>query len=275
MKPGKPSPKGGCSKKPVTNGQHNHVVTRHKPKKSEAIREHKKHVLQNEINKALAKNFPWAREVREYKKTNFSLTLYADGSRLYLFKNGGYLIITPEGAGILKQNPRLIKDYLRGEKFPINAGGNSTISVMRTRDQPLVVKEHHSGLSARTQMEHMKQIQEAFVRARSDHSAPSYYAVSGIPRGVEVKSKGSNRRVVDVSVMDLIAGQKLSTVVEELKAKGDNASMHKMNRMLNDYKAFKKYLKRKNMPITDLHEGNIIAKYDEKAKRYRFTIIDQ
>jgi hypothetical protein len=274
MRPNRAKPSSRVPKSPICNG-HNHVVTRHKPQKAETIKNHKKHQIHKEMNIALAKNFPWAREVREYKRTNFSITKYADGSRLYLFKNGGYLIITPEGSGILKQNPRMIKDYLRGEKFPINAGGNSTISVMRTRDQPLVVKEHHSGLSARTQMEHMKQIKESFVRARSDHSAPTYYAVSSIPRDVEIRSRGSNRKVVDVSVMDLVSGQKLSTVVEELKAKGDHRSMHKMSRMLDDYKAFKKYLKRKKMPITDLHEGNVMAVYDEKSRRYRFTIIDQ
>ena len=261
---------GNASKKRI----HNHSVKRHKSRKQKIKRTFTKKTPKK-FDSGFSKNFPWAKEIREFKRPNFSITIYADGSRLYLFKKGGHLIVTPQGMGILKQNPGLIKQYLKGEKFPINAGGNSTISVIRTTDQPLVVKEHHTGMSAHSQIEHMKQIREAFERARSEHSAPKYYAVAGIHPELGLRSKTTGALVRDVSVMDFVAGKKLSIVVEELKMKGDRKSMQTMSKILDDFKAFKAYLRKKKMPVTDMHDGNVLAKYDDKSRKYRFTIIDQ
>ena len=226
------------------------------------------------LEKSMAKNFPWAPQAREYKRKNFSLTVYRDNSRLYLFKGGGYLIITGDGVPILKKNPALIKRYLKGEKLTINMGGNSTIVMVSTSEVPLVVKEHHSGLSAQTQMEHMRDIRMKFEKIKSRHGAPKYYVAGNMPESINIKG-AAGRRVRDISIMDFVSGRKLSTVMEELQNKGDKASMRKLGKMMQDYKGFKRSLRRRKMPITDLHHGNVLARYDPQVKGYRFTIIDQ
>ncbi len=232
--------------------------------------------LGKELKKgAMGWKFPWSKEVREFKRPNFSLTLYKDGSRLYLFKKGGYVIVTPEGAGIIKTDPQLVRRYLKGEKLPFAEGGNATINTIKAEDSTLVAKEHHSGVSAVAQMEHMRQIRKELEAGKSIHNAPKYYGVAEIAPETKIIASRSGRGVVGVSVMSFAEGRKLSRIVEDLRAKGDSKSMRKLNKVMNDYKGFVKTLQSRKVPLTDLHEGNVLTRYDEKRKRYTFTILDQ
>lgn len=210
--------------------------------------------------------FPWSAAKRTIVRKTLTLTLYKDGSRLYKFKHGGYLVLTPQGVSILKADPRAVKKYLKGEKLYLLSSGNSDIFMINPNKTPTIAKEHRMGISAQTQMEHIRKIKGALEREGSSHRAPEYYAVGAFPQG-----KGTR----DISVMEYINAKKMEEVSEELIMKGDKKSMHLRNLMLNQYKKFQRLLKQKRLPLTDLHEGNVLAKYDEQTKRFRFTIIDQ
>lgn len=63
---------------------------------------HSSNRANEEILSAVEKGgrFPWSKPARTIKRKGFELTLYKDGSRLYLFSSGGHLIITPQGSQI-------------------------------------------------------------------------------------------------------------------------------------------------------------------------------
>lgn len=209
--------------------------------------------------------FPWANERRVLRRKNFTLTIYDDNSRLYQFKDGGYLILTPSGVSIIKSQPGVIRSYLRGEKLFLVSGGNSNVYTFTANRYPLIVKEHFAGHSAVSQMEHARTIKEALAKERIHHSFPEYYAVASMP----------GKYVREISVMDLMSGKKISDIMRELKSNPTIDNMRRLNRLMNDYKALKKLLIKRKLPITDFHEGNVLATYVEGLGRYTFSIIDQ
>jgi hypothetical protein len=209
--------------------------------------------------------FPWADEIRTIKRKNFTLTIYADNSRLYQFKDGGYLILTPEGVSIIKSQPRVIKRYLKGEKLFLVGGGNSNIYTFNVGGYPKIVKEHFAGDSALTQLEHAHAIKKALVEKRSYHSVPDYYAVASMP----------GKYIREISVMELMPGKKISDIIEELKSNPTADNMRRLHKLMDDYRALKKWLIKRKLPITDFHEGNILTTYAKDLRRYIFSIIDQ
>jgi hypothetical protein len=246
-----------------------------------------KHVLNNhqhhspvtkaQLTKAMVGKFPWAKPKRVYKFKNFELTTYKDGSRLYLLKNGGQLILTKEGVNILRADPKVIKRYLKGEKMVLAEGGCGIVNLVSSNEKVLAVKEHHSGISAQTQMEHGKENKAKLIASNTRHAIADYLGSFNIGRGMKLRTV-SNREVSSISVMNYIDGRKVSTLVEELverAIKGDKTAMKKRNQLLNEYERFERLVKSKKLSLTDFHEGNVLAKYSPNLKKWIFTLIDQ
>ena len=230
--------------------------------------------------------FPWSEPTREYKRQNFSLTLYKDGSRLYIFKGGGHLILTPEGSAILKADPKVIRRYFDGKKLEFAEGGQAVINTLRAEESLIALKEHtyrtgilssaySSGISAIEQLEHMRQIKYELEKSKSLHSAPTYFAAGELPVEKMGPTNGARKRAEAVSAMEFIEGKKVSRIVAELKHKGDRESMRKLDKLMTDYKSFLRFLRKRDLPLTDVHDGNVLTRYNDKLKRYTFTIIDQ
>ncbi len=224
----------------------------------------KKHV--KPASQKQLKLFPWSREMRTIERPSLSLTLYQDGSRLYRFKKGGFLILTPEGVTILKRDKSIIKRFLAGEKFLLTQGGNSNIFLIKTGDTPLVAKEHHSGMSAKGQLDHMHDIRRSMLRSKSIHEVPEYFAVASFPPG---------ERMRDLSVMEFMKGKKVEKLKEELAAKKDAESRRHLKQLQSEYADFERRIKKRKITLTDLHEGNILTYYNPVRKRYVFVVIDQ
>lgn len=137
---------------------------------------------------------------------------------------------------------------------------------MTASSKPTVVKEHKGGISPQSQMEHIREIGDKIKNKRPLHSAPEYYAVAEYIEGNVGKR---------VSVMEHMGGTKVSEWSRELLYKGDSKSMKVRSKLLREYTRFKDWLKSKNLPITDLHEGNVLAIYNRDKNRFQFNIIDQ
>jgi hypothetical protein len=166
-----------------------------------------------------------------------------------------------------------IKRYLKGKKLFLLKSGNSTINIMNANEAPIVIKEHHQGISAIGQMEHAREISSHLKKIRSVHTVPDYYAVAEIPSELR---KGKMGQVRDVSVMQWIGARKVQDIREELlEHPEDKRSMVTHHKLMTDYKNFKAALKKEGLPLTDFHEGNILAKWDPTRRKYLFTIIDQ
>jgi len=218
--------------------------------------------------KYLAGRFPWAKERKVYKRENFTLTVYHDGSRLYTFKDGGYMIMTPEGVALHKTDPQALKRYTKGNKIYLRSGGNSDIFLVTANKMPVVFKEFRSGVSADGQMRHSREAKEKLEKIGGPHNAPEYYGIGVLP----AEKRG---RVREVGVMEFVNAKNVADVVEELRAKGDAKSMKAMSKLLTDYKGFKQTLQKRRIPLTDFDTANVLAKYDDKKRRYIFTLIDQ
>ena len=218
--------------------------------------------------KYLAGRFPWAKEKRVFKRENFNLTLYHDGSRLYTFKDGGYMIMTPEGVALHKTDPQAIKRYLKGNKIYLRSGGNSDVFLVTANQMPVVFKEFRSGVSADGQMRHAREAKQKLNQLGGPHNAPTYY-------GMAAMNAAKRGRVREVGVMEFVNAKNVSDVVEELRSRGDSKSMKSLSKLLSDYKGFKRTLEKKRVPLTDFDTANVLAKYDDKTRRYIFTLIDQ
>jgi len=213
--------------------------------------------------------FPWAKVKEEFKSGKDQVTHYKDGSRLYQFENGGYLILTPEGVSVLNADIDIIRRYLSGEKSHLAHGGNADIFIITSKEIPLAVKEHKTGGSAVGQMSHMKQIRETLLKQKSIHEVPEYYGVAGMPRGKKPR---------EVSIMQLFSNaKKVLTMKEELEAKAekDLKSKKQLIKLMGEYKNFENIMKKKGLPLTDFHEGNILTYFNPVRNRYVFIVLDQ
>lgn len=210
--------------------------------------------------------FPWAKEAKTYNRKKFSLICYQDGSRLYLFRAGGFLVLTPEGVTILKRDKQMLKRYWLGKKFFLTSGGNSNIFVIKSGEIPLIAKEHLRGLSAKGQLDHMAGIRNNLLNSKSIHEVPEYYAVASFPPG---------ERIRDLSVMEFMKGKKVLSLKEELKAKKDAQSKKMLKQLESEYADFEKRIKKRRITLTDVHEGNILTYYAPSRRRFIFIVIDQ
>ncbi len=218
--------------------------------------------------KHLKGRFPWAKEKRVIKRKNFTLTQYVDGSRLYTFKNGGYMIMTPEGVALHKSDPQAMKHYLKGDKIYLRSGGNADIFLSNANKMPIVLKEFRSGVSADAQMRHAREARQILESIGGKHTAPIYY-------GMAAKSAEKRGRIREIGAMEFVNAKNVTDIIDALRAKGTAQSMRTMSRLLNEYKGFKKTLVKNKVPLTDFDPANVLAKFDDKKKRYVFTLIDQ
>ncbi len=228
----------------------------------------KKHSFETIDFKHLKGRFPWAKERRVLKMKNFTLTQYVDGSRLYTFKNGGYMIMTPQGVALHKSDPQAIKRYLKGDKIYLRSGGNADIYLSTVNKMPIVLKEFRSGVSADAQMRHAREAKQKLDSIGERHTAPTYY-------GMAAMSAEKKRNIREIGAMEFINAKNVTDILDQLRTKGDSQSMKSINRLLNDYKGFKKTLVKNKVPLTDFDTANVLAKFDDKKKRYIFTLIDQ
>jgi predicted unusual protein kinase regulating ubiquinone biosynthesis (AarF/ABC1/UbiB family) len=121
-------------------------------------------------------------------------------------------------------------------------------------------------MSAKGQLDHMREIRNNLLRSKSIHEVPEYYAVASFSPGEQVR---------DLSVMEFMKGKKVERLREELAAKKDAESKRRLKQLASEYADFERQIKKRKITLTDIHEGNILTYYNPIRKRYVFVVIDQ